>query len=1739
MRSRTIGHSTALLCFSYLVPLQLLLAQGANQPKPTEPILRIDAGGPTSYVSSLAMTQDGSTFMSAGLDKIVRVWRLENNRFRNDPKSTLRVPIGPGVDGAINAIALSEDDRWLAVAGVGMVKGVAGFREGGGMLPIEAMTDEMRLDEGQILLFDRKSGDTYRLRGHHGRIISLSISGNRLASLGADWDRSSAKAVSTLRLWNLDEQKQLQEQTLADLTSLDSVQIILLNSPSPVVCVAGNDGKMRTWDCAAQRVLPSEVGEFNSAIHRLAKGDVLVAGRAGKTQDAKLQHWSIEAGQAPKLRDEVPITSTNASELVLPRAIERLSQDNVAIATLIMRRQGTDWSPAEMRLQIVNTQVKKVVSTLSLWPIKGNLTSVPRLVSTPASKQLVVAGNPDFSLRVFDKAELLQGRNVATTLNSNASMFEAVAFAHQADQTGLLLRDPTLPGADHNLVFNLSKQRLTAHTAQDGWVKDALPHGLTLQSDGKVIRASRGGAIVGSITLPANETLTNAAPGLATALGSRAPIVAIATHRDGNPRLQIYDVTSGLPIREFTGHTERIVDLAFSGDFRLLASVSPDRTVSVWSLTDLGDIVGQHGQLRGVRVDDQRRITKIDVGSPHSNQLAIGDELQGTVEGGQLKSWESTAKFYKSWWQAQPNQKVVLRRLRQNAAQDITVTVDQGIDERKPLFSILITNQQNVADRQWVGWSPLGPFESSDPRIEQLLGWHFNSDQLGQPTYYAQLNQYREEYYRDALLADLTAAGQLKPAKPKPLARPTISLFPASSTNPDVEVDESNRLRLPVDTLQVVVDSSIAPRQVASIELQIDGAAAGNLSLDYDATWIGPLPATVNTRGLHSVVATLITKENPPQRFAQELSFNFTPAPPQLVLPPEIATVSVTREASTRIRALVTPSVGPAKVALQRLVDGQWQEVKAWEAEKEQRIDETVELEVGENELRLIAANRDQPLATAQPQATEDPRSAGNNELAVKQLRITRAEVFPPTIQLNNFTFNQSGMVQSQPLLAGQSTVVDVPNVELTGIVRAFDTQLSKVTVEVNGVLGAAVGKQPQETFELKQPIQFKPGENQIVVRAAAANQKSTESRVTVVYRPRIPAIAMMTPTDINQQLTAPYPFTAEFSQSPSQQPFKVQLLVNEAEVPDVKIANGRIAANLILRPGDNKVSLRATNQWAATPVENTTYISYRPTPTISSVVIPETIAEPNFSATIQGTTAAPIRSLTFDGITLPASQFKLTEQKNQYTISLSNLKRIGSQPLAELQIVAEGGGVATKQIRLPKIEARVAAKPPAVEILAPQRDSIARLAAVDLSFLIESESDVQGIRVVHNQQIVELPPPLQMKAGQHEKQVPLQLEPGLNSIEVIVSNAGGLQRQTLNVSLMEEPVTLQIARVLPKEFSNEPIVVSVDAQNRAKANEAASQGKVWVEGSVKWNETLDQRFGKRDITVQAWVNGYQQLQSRLEMPAPNERQRRFKIPVVLNESTANQVELVLPDLETEIASRTSLTIDCKEPVTEQQLYLLVVGAGQGSDQAMMDATMKALNAERLGKNTFKSNVFSFGKVYGPVQGKYLQRTTVRSRLNAITADARTALVNKPANVVVAIYYQGGEVATADQNFLTLRAPEDPLLSQQDRFDSQEIYQFSRKTCGAHVLLLDVKRLIADDGIASSQPPIEPTGARLSYIRVRNSDDISKSLSAAIQSAPKGDLKSITSALQSLAKNSTELSFEDEVPLAMQELSLK
>src|SRR5262245_55608047 len=251
-------------------------------PLETEPLLRVEAGGPSAYVAALAFGPDGKTLYAGGFDKVVRVWKLDDGgRFVITPVS-YRVPIGPEALGAINALAVSPDGRYLAVGGRGMVREGSGFRLPGFIIPRTGrLTVPMLEDEGAIYVFDTRDRTMRSFRGHRGPVVSLASApaaeGKPPVLVSAARERVEEAAEGKLpyvggaRVWDVSrgELAATFPEALPDPgqypRGLPARPGVAVRHTGPrvtdvQVALAAADKRLRVWDVAAGQVRGQEQG---------------------------------------------------------------------------------------------------------------------------------------------------------------------------------------------------------------------------------------------------------------------------------------------------------------------------------------------------------------------------------------------------------------------------------------------------------------------------------------------------------------------------------------------------------------------------------------------------------------------------------------------------------------------------------------------------------------------------------------------------------------------------------------------------------------------------------------------------------------------------------------------------------------------------------------------------------------------------------------------------------------------------------------------------------------------------------------------------------------------------------------------------------------------------------------------------------------------------------------------------------------------------------------------------------------------------------------------------------------------------------------------------------------------------------------------------------------------------------------------------------------------------------------
>ncbi|MCO6456713.1 MAG: hypothetical protein J5I93_15550 [Pirellulaceae bacterium] len=1753
-----------------------------------QPILRVDPGGPSSFVTSLAFGPQAQTLFAAGWDKLTRAWTVDDQqRFEPAPAQALRVPLGPGRSGQLNAVAVSPDARWIAVAGVGNIQsGVAGFRDLGRILPTAAgMTGPMRLDEGTIYLFDRTAGRTTELRGHLGPVLALAFAEQPgpavLASAGHEWNAQDNRYQGAVRLWQVADRASLGSVVLPEPRARPQLAVLRAGS-DPAACrvaIAWNDGALRLWDAGRKLLHRQANGQLDNSAVLLDNARTLATG-SFLQGDGTIRLWTLPAagGLQADTRRQIRLAREGQQRLV-PRAIAPIASrgnanwDHLAIACLVL---DGELAPRAMQLRVVSlgpATFGRTVATLPLWDVEGPVPKTPTLASEATGKYLAVGGSPTHEVQVFPVADLLAGRAQPQRLGSQALTMRQVQFMRRDQQSALLLRESGAGGAEWR--FSLSDGKLQTHAAADGWQVVAADPRWTARRDGQRIELLDRGVAQATINVPAGQVITAVAvvPGRSPAAAATGqvdqpadgPLLAVAAHELGQPWLRVYHGRTGETLRELTGHTERITALAVSADSRLLASVAEDQTIRVWSLTDLDAIVGRHGMLGGVTVDRRLTVTELEVGQPAAERLRPADRLLGLVRDGRLETWPDARAYFDTWWSLRPGSEQTLRVERGGTTLDVRLPISQGIDERKPLFSLLVARSAGGADLQWVGWSPLGPFDSSDRRIEQLLGWHFNTPGAERPAAFAQLDQYRRQYFRPGLLVELSRDGALLPPRVPPLNRPAMSL----------------EIRPAQDRVEarLAVDFAFPVERIGSVALRRDGQDVATFQLDADGTWLAELPAAERTvRVERRWTASLTTREQPPQEFiTEELPVRLAPPPPRIE--GELPATAQTTQEQVRVQArIVAQAEGQAFDAeLRRLGGPRPVVLRRWSDLQRVDVDETVPLADGSNTLELSAVNRGAIEATLA------------DETAQRRIEWQRyaGPVPPPVIQLLSVVSEAAGEPPPEPIAirAGQTVVVDQPRIRVRGSVASSRENLTRAQrfVGTDARAASLQGFTADRARELAvdEPLELVAGPQRIRFEVGTAGGKTASDELTIEYRPRLPELQIISPVaDRKYDEFLPEPrveLLAEIRPAANAaplEPFEVTVLVNGQAQPqpaEIDLQQGRLRATVPLRFGTNELQLQVKNAWRDAETGPPLRVSYRPAPQLDPIDLPGEVDAPFVTLDATGWSERPIEQVRIGGQLQSPDAYTVQWRERRFRVHFAALPLAVERPVAErpalrLELVAEGSPLpAVVELPVPRLRQAPAA-PAEIVLLQPARDAVTNDPRLIVRFSARSSSPLHAVQLWHNGQSV-------YRAGmpaagdadsetvaqataddQPAHDVKVNLLPGVNFFDVTAENAGGLKRESFAVSYVAQPVSLVDVALEPLDASGQPLRPRPDDSGRLGFDQPVAAARLWLSGQVQWNDAGDSRLADVRQRVQVWVNDYQQVPARLEPSAPGSSRRAFRTAILLNRAQRNVIEIGLPGLEREASSRVELHVDCSAPLQNKRLHLLIVGVGAMDQGQLVDSAVRALQAERRGSRDFVTAAFEGGRIYGPLTGNVVSRARVWAQLTTINRSITDLQQRAPANDVVMIYYQGGElVYDRDRFFLTTRRADDPQMEQLLRdpvnlelyaISGQLLSQFVNNGCGAHLLMLDVNRRSPAEPVDAASWPEESRAAmfRFAWLKPSPAPREARLIGALEQADPSSErLGQLAAELRRLAgrQAADALSYEQSVPRLLEDLQLR
>lgn len=1703
-----------------LVSARSLAQEKAPAPKGGAPVLVIDSGGPAGSVTGVAFGPGGRTLYAGGFDKVVRTWSLRNDGNGYEPTATsYRVPIGPGSAGAVNALAVSPDGRWLAVAGKGLMRGTAGFSEVGIVVEREGrLTPAMRLDEGTIYVFDTRDGKfAGALRGHTGPVLALTfVSGPRpkiapslLVSASREWvqGKNGGKQVGGLRLWNVATRAELAHNLkLPDPQDRRPGLAAWRTGPEPRavrVSVAWGDSTFRTWDAAQDRLRSGKDGATNDTAF-IMSGATAVTG-SNREGGAHLQSWTLKADEAPRPGTRAATISDNPASY--PRAITLIPGTPSRLATVVLTIGPMAKETVKDRYRLLlldgraGEKFGEAISQADLWV--GGERIRPALAASPDGRFLAVARAGEvlvFPVQAngLGKPERLQGAGTTP---------REVAFVRGAPGRGLRIReDGAAP-----IILEVAGRQLTDNLA--GWAADAPDlTGWALKTDnaGEVatftvtgpgglnatVRLLPGQAPTEAALLPDRPRLAfTAAAGVPWLVrpmpGATQPLLAVAFLEKGVPYLVLYDVLTGLKLRDYTGHTGPIRSLAFCRDGTLLASASLDQAVSVWSLTDLGESIGRRGSIRGLVVraaDGQLTVARVDSRAATAvnrgrlkDPVVDGAVIDGLVEEGKLWPIASAQAFYLALWRTIPGRPVVLRV----AGRDVALVADQAIDERKPLFSLFITTGETVAFRQWIGWSPLGPYDANDAeKADSYIGWHRNTGGPGGPVSFSQAGQYRARFYTPGLLESLLEAGSLVRQAPKAVARPAMTLEIDSIDPKGPEEDRrGNRIiRQPPSRLVAHVDG-IRPSDLRSVRWRFAGGPLQEFSRVEDAGLTGQLftaeiPPRPWARGVHELELVVEPADDDHREFIERLGLLYLPPAPRVGIklagiPAAGPTVTV-ENAEITVEPDIQPGAGVAaadlRVALRH--DAATMPLMAEGGEFRRRI----KLNAGDNVLEVVAENKDLlPEYRNQETATSGPLRV-----------IFKQKTMPPQIAIGAVVEATGTERTPRP---GEAMIVATAKVILRAIATSQDDDLASLTLNDKQFAGfkPAPGLR---TFRVEEQVILKPGANNLRFRAVTAGKKEAAAALVLTYRPEPPAFTFAAPASGERSADQPADVTlvGTFAKLLDDYPYTAQVVVNGAAAgkPSIDAAQRTLSLPLRLRPGANLIQVVVKNdQVARLPAERNIYLKQPPRilairePAVGKEPVVDLVITAESALKILGTRLTNGALGTTEEIAVAGLILKEPTADNAvWTITVPKVRlRSGDNPLVLWLRNADGYSVkpwnATIKYQQP------APSPPIVTLLPPVPDGTVEQPEFIFRFEV---SPVAGLDL-ETLAVLRLPEntPADAVVAREEAQLPgaaifkatVKLRPGLNRLRARAANARGPgYSNPCAVTFLPRTKLVHFDKLERAVVPFQP-VSPVRRDNRDEFPEAPD-GHMILSGHLEWADDKDPAL-KGPVLVRAWVNEFEQLGAELG-PAKGLR-RDFRVDLRLNRPT-NSVALEFLGANLESNARTTLTLACAQPALAQRLHLLVVAPGNNDPITLRRDVLGAFQA-RTGStldDAFEAPpAFTRGLIHPLLTGE-VRPGYVYGRLGIIKDKMRSS--PGTLNDVVVIYFQGEERAGSDDLGLVTRRNLAPGV-EPEVVRCRQMRGIMDGVRGAKLLLLSVHK--ADGPVL---PPARPLAAASDRIAV-------------------------------------------------------
>ncbi len=1429
------------------------------------------------------------------------------------------------------------------------------------------------------------------------------------------------------------------------------------------------------WDVDKNVVSTARDGPYNNvAAYWPEKGELLTG------SDGRLRIWTLpdDPNLPPSVQRELKLPAQT-----VPRAITLLSSqpggplDRAAVVLRFAAQNEAD------HLWIIDLESFRALHTdLHLWNGRGTM---PAMTAVPGGRHVAVTGGNEHDLLVFPGDDLLAGHARRQTLRTAGITPHFAEFVRREEGLGLLFSEQPPPRAASSsrppqkgdLVFDPQQGQVTSADAWrsaappvEGWelTHEMSRQGSALQTE-VVVRSPDRGSL--RIRLKPNQQVTAYAV-LPPTAPLTIPMVAVASHDLGQPSLYFFNGKTGEPVRLLEGHVERIRSLAFSDDGRFLLSAGDDRMLCVWSLSDLNQTLGKRGALPGVALErhgDRLVVAAVTADSPP--QLAKGDVLAGIVEQGRARRIPTPLEFYLALSLFRPGQTVSLSRARADGQlEEVPVRVGQGVDQRKPLFSWFVTRDKAEGAWQWIGWSPLGPFDASRLAAERLLGWHFNTGNPRQPTRFSHAGEYKK--LRRAGLLSALLAGQ--PPPDSPLTRPEIHVSLKEPEREPQLADGSGPLVVHGRGAVLHVRAAgAAAEELSSVTWQYGAGPPHPCQEGADHEWLATLDDLPRLRQDQELRVVVRTAETEPQEFVETARLRYQLPPPLIAAVSPAEDRVMAKERQLTFRAHVGPATpGSPRQDITLVHRAGDKEVlrRQWTLDAPLDVEQPLELKPGDNTIRLVAFNR----------------GAASETAAAETTIVERTVVFaiaPPRVSL---WLAQPGDPRKRwPGNSGQPAIVREPVLRIEGEIAA-DEPLREADWQRDATMPRQhlAGFVPGQTTKLTavQEVRLEPGWQTIRCTAKTALGTRTATAWKVHYAPPLPQVIWTSPPQ-DATLVAgrdePRIRLTGRLRWPQKSPYPLEatLLLNGEPLPARPAIDAQrqvFSTRVDLPPGANTLQLRLSHAWDGVAMSEVRRVRYLRPPRVVGATAPKVVQQPltDIVFRVESPSEFPLLSLSVGGRERPVSG-AVRERRGPpldlWTVAVSNVPLAEGPNKIALSARNQDGWAADPQwievTKLPK------PAPPKAEIvfLNPAVDSAVALPQLKVRFTVKSASRVRDVFVQRGKQVLWRADPAQQAGGGGRPfeilaEILVELPPTSNVLEAVAINEGGASQRQVTVTYVPPPVRLAIDG-LESDVAEQTVVPEIQEGGRPVFREPVSEGTVWVHGHIQWSDAAARRL-RAVSSLFVTVNGF--LQRPVTLSSATDLRQAWKAKIRLNRLKENLITLEVPGLPQDAANQTRFWVDCRNPDRQQRLHLLVVGVDQDDPLALQRRALESVQARRVRENELSTPVFPKGKIYGPLVGDVSRIAVINQLWNIRLAIKEMA---DAGNDVVLVYFRGGEAVEKGQFYMLSSESRDNPDLKSSAVSGLDLAMAFDKLPGAQVFLLDVQRSLAPSSPAKGLPP--------------------------------------------------------------------